>query len=770
MGLCFNIASFFYIEKKIQNITNIQCIGNVISIKEEKTYTNKYIIKILESNSNYNMKNIKLIVYTSKDMEFFPGDIIYIKGDISAPDSKRNYGGFDYNNYLKQLKIFGIINAEECEKITVKKDIYSFLENVRYKLLIKLEILYNDENSEFLKGLLFGKNDSLSDEIKESFKRSSLSHVLAISGMHVSYVIIGINLILNKCIRNKKIKNNFLIFCIIFFSFITGNSVSGIRACIMGIMNILANNFERKNNFYISLIYSFFIIILFNPYNIYNVGLWLSYMGSLGIVCFSLFFKKYIYKKINFNKNNKTVLKILKEYFVENLVVTVSAQILIFPIMVYVFNTFSILFFVSNILVSIFIGPILILGYISLILYFLNFPFLKIIVDIEELLIMIVIEISKNCSKLPFSQINVITPKFIWILLYYGIVLFLIYFSYIKKFYLIKLCISKHFFKKEFLKLKDIICLKMLQIFQKICGINKETNKFFIKRKILILFIIIAICFSEINCKNCFNFEINFVNVGQGDCTYIKTPFGKNIIIDGGEGNTKEYDYGENVVLPYLLDRGIKKIDYVIISHADSDHIGGVFSILENIKVDKILIGIQPKISEHYSNLLALSKNKNIDLIYLKAGDILKIEKEIYLKTLWPKDDIFVEENELNNNSLVFKLCYKNFSVLFTGDIEEIAEKDLLKLYEHNLEILNATVLKVAHHGSKTSSSISFLKNINPKIALIGVGKNNKFGHPSESVIEKLQENNVQIYRTDKNGEINIKFTFNTIRINTMYR
>ena len=271
MGLCINIASFFYIDKNIENIEYIECIAKIISIKEEKEYTNKYIVKVLDVNESYDIENIKLIMYLAKDINFLPGDIVYVKGEFSTADSKRNYGGFDYNKYLKQSKIFGIIQAEECIKISKQEDLYSFFENIRYKFLIKIESLYNNENTGFLKSLLFGKTDGLTDDIKYSFRDSSLSHVLAISGMHVTYVVIGIKFVLDKIVKSKKFKNNLLIFFIIFFSFITGNSVSGIRACIMGVMSIFANNFERKNNFYFSLIYSFLIIILFNPYNIYNI-------------------------------------------------------------------------------------------------------------------------------------------------------------------------------------------------------------------------------------------------------------------------------------------------------------------------------------------------------------------------------------------------------------------------------------------------------------------------------------------------------------------
>lgn len=150
----------------------------------------------------------------------------------------------------------------------------------------------------------------------------------------------------------------------------------------------------------------------------------------------------------------------------------------------------------------------------------------------------------------------------------------------------------------------------------------------------------------------------------------------------------------------------------------------------------------------------------------LRSGDELKIEKDLKIQILWPKEEQ-IQENILNNNSIVAKLIYRNFSMLLTGDIEAVAEEEILKEYK-NLNILNSTILKVAHHGSKSSSTQNFIEKVNPKIALIGVGKNNTFGHPNEGVIERLEKINAKIYRTDRTGEIIIEVNKKgKIKINT---
>ena len=183
--------------------------------------------------------------------------------------------------------------------------------------------------------------------------------------------------------------------------------------------------------------------------------------------------------------------------------------------------------------------------------------------------------------------------------------------------------------------------------------------------------------------------------------------------------------------------------------------------MLDKIKIKNVIIGKQFEESENYKKFIEIIKERKIHVITVGVallGDPLnkiQIEKNIYFDILWPDENNVISENNLNNNSLVIKFNYKKYSILFTGDIEKIAEEKIVSKYK-NLNILNSTILKVAHHGSKTSSTKDIIDLIEPKIALIGVGENNKFGHPSDQTIELLQSINCKIYRTDKMGEIEI--------------
>ena len=175
---------------------------------------------------------------------------------------------------------------------------------------------------------------------------------------------------------------------------------------------------------------------------------------------------------------------------------------------------------------------------------------------------------------------------------------------------------------------------------------------------------------------------------------------------------------------------------------------------MKEMKVKNAIITKQLENSDNFQEFLKTANEENVNIILVEAGDKIQIENNLYLDVLWPNSKYYISENPLNNNSLVCKLKYKDFSMLFTGDIEEIAEKEILKLYKDRLK---ANVLKVAHHGSKTSTSKEFLKAVSPQIALIGVGENNKFGHPHELTLERLNDIGCKIFRTDENGEIVLK-------------
>lgn len=720
---------------------NLEGKALVVSEKEDKQYSYLYKIKVLNIENKKESKNTYLYLRINKksDVLLEYGDIISFKGEFQEPSKKRNYGGFDYKNYLKTLKIYGTVKCESYNILEKNKGniFISFTNKISNSVKEKIYNLLDKREANLLIGLLLGDDDNIDDDIEESFKISSLSHILAVSGMQVTYIITAMYFISNNLLGKRKTKI-VIIIILIFYTILTGFSPSIVRASIMGILIMGAGLFYRKNDIWNSIAISLLLMLIYNPFLITNVGLQLSYLGTIGIILLNKTFLR-IFNKIRFEKYilNRKIINIVSK-IIEILTVTISASVAVFPIMLYNFNLFGTYFLITNLLASIIIGPITIFGTVIVII---SFVFLKI-----GKLLSIILEISlntlvfvSNFSKLPFSKIYITTPKISMIIIYYVLIIF---FNYICKIY------NNRNLSLTQIRFRNLIALykyKIKEIYN-----NKKSRKKFISILILIVF-----------CFNICNFfiikrelKIYFVDVGQGDSTFIVTPKNETILIDGGGSLGTDFDVGESTLLPYILDRGYKKIDLMFVSHFDQDHIGGLFKILEELKVEKVCISKQEEYSENYQKFLNIVKEKNIQVLVVKIGDKIVLDNNLYFNVLWPKDKQ-IEENKLNNNAIVMKLNYNNFSMLFTGDIEKKAEEEILETYK-NSKILESDILKVAHHGSKTSTTDEFLNKVKPKIALIGVGKDNMFGHPSNTTIEKLEKMNIKIYRTDLNAEISI--------------
>ena len=404
-------------------------------------------------------------------------------------------------------------------------------------------------------------------------------------------------------------------------------------------------------------------------------------------------------------------------YLIENTYVTLSATLLIFPIILYYFNMISLNLLLANLLLGPILGVSIMLGFIVLSVSLISMPVAQILGWIWQLPLKFITKATAVIAKLPMANITVVTPRNITIAAIYIIIALLIVFMKNKK---------------------QIIIKKIIPIVISVTLILNFT--------------------ADINWKG--DLKIYFVDVGQGDSTYICTPKGTKIFIDGGGSREPEkYDVGKKILLPYILDRRVKKIDYIIVSHFDSDHCQGLEQVLQTIKVKNIIIGKQASICKEFEKIMDICSRKKINVIKVKRGGKVEIDKSLYFEILHPSDKMLDDgKGGLNANAIVAKMYYKpkngkKFTMLFTGDIEKDAEKELVKEYGKKLKV---DILKVAHHGSKTSSIEEFLKLAMPETALIGVGQRNTFGHPNEGVLQRLKEINAKIYRTDLNGEITV--------------
>lgn len=537
-----------------KNLQEVKLVGTIISNKKEKEYKDIYNIKIEKLNNSKRYKNTKLLIKVDKKIKksLKYGTRITLKGQFIEPNEKRNYGGFNYKEYLKTKEIYGLVDVEEIYKIENDKNnniIYLFRE-ISLNLTNTIDEMLNKEQASILKGLILGDTTNIEENIYEKFQISNMSHLLAVSGMHISYIILGINTILKKRIGKRKTKVTIIIL-LIFYMMICGISPSMFRATVMGILVTLSDLLYRKNDIWTSISFSLLILLIYNPFLIKHVGLQLSYLGTIGII---LFYKNIFEvlknikskdNKVKFNKKRLLLISKIKEI----LSVTLAVQIIILPIIIYQFNFIGIYFIFTTLITSIIVAPIIFLSIISIILYLLINPLGRIGCLFLQVLINILIKIT-DFSNLPYSKIYIPTPK-ICIIVFYYITIFLSNYIY-------------SIYRKRKINQTQRRFRNLIELFK----YKQRTSK--INYNFIILIIIIIIIFYRYIPKN---LEIHFVDVGQGDCTFIKTPRNKAVLIDGGGSKSKEFDVGKKTLLPYILDRGYTNIDYVIISHFDQDHV-----------------------------------------------------------------------------------------------------------------------------------------------------------------------------------------------------
>lgn len=704
-----------YINNKYNHFYNIcqkEITFNAIIISEaiEKEYNYVYTIKGIDGI----YKNKKFLVYINKDNNYLVkyGDLINLRGTFKEPSSSRNYKGFSYKEYLKTNKIYGTIKISDIAVLANDKVniIFRISNSIKETIKNNTKKILPKETGNLLIGLILGDKSDLSEDIEENFKDSNLSHMLAVSGSHVTYIVLGLTYILDKIKIQKRKITIITITFLIFFMFITGFTPSVVRACVMGILVLGSNLFYRKTDFTTSISLSLLIILIQNPFSINSIGLQLSYLGAIGIICFNKEVSNLLLK-IRINKKIANLFSI-----------TISAQLLIMPIMILKFNTLSTTFLISNVLATLPFGGSIILGFITIIFSFISITVARILSLILNIFLKLFIFISKMVSEIPYSNLILTTPRITTIIIYYVVLISIKYL----------LSIYTKTKPKRKIEANTLNFIK--------------TKRF--KKIIIVIFLILILTNIFPKIKKLVNGELDiyFIDVGQGDSTLVSSPHNKTILIDGGDGLTE-------ILLPYLLDRKIKVIDFLIISHFDSDHCNGLIPVLEELKINNLYISKQIEITEEYTNIIELAKRKNIKINVVKEGDRINIESNIYIDILYPTNNL--KYKDLNNNSIVCKLKYNAFSMLFTGDIQA-SEKDVLNKYS-NTEVLKADIIKISHHGSNTSSQKDFLQVIKPKIALIGVGESNKFGHPSQEVLNRLEECKIKIYRTDLLGEIYIK-------------
>lgn len=592
----------------------------IVSYRAIKDYYDKYIVKSKEGN--------KFILYLPHGNELKKGTLINLSGEFSLPDLARNTGGFNYRRYLNSQKIYGIIRAKNYYVSNLAKfNLIYYIQEEIYKSFARL---FPKDEMGLIIGMMIGETKDISEDVLENFKTTGITHLIAVSGSNVVYVVVLVQFLFKKFF-GKRATYFISIFFLILFMLISGASASVCRATLMIILSICADIFFLKSDTFSNILTSAFALILLNPLVIYDVGFILSFGGTLGIVLLSKDFTR-LFKRLG--------------KLSETLSVTCSAQLILAPIMMYCFNTFSILSIVTNIIVVPISGSITILGFVVFIISKISFPIAKLIANSLYVLATFTIWVADMFSKIPFSLIRTITPNVFEIFLFYFVVFY---------FANLKVRGKKYRFIGE-AQNNETKVTKMLDNIRPIW---------------VIVFIVIFVFSEIIYYKIPRNYlDISCIDVGQGDSVLIETDSRKFILIDGG-GN-ENYDVGENILLPYLLDRRALNIDIIFSSHSDADHLNGIITALENMYVNNVVIG---KDALGYEKVYRIAESKNVKVIEVQKGDVLEIGNLVF-EVLSPSMEL--DNNNVNDYSLVFKLIYGKKSMLFTGDISAVAERQVI--------------------------------------------------------------------------------------------
>ncbi len=540
-------------ENLYANVDKISINAKIVSNATKKDYKTTYKIKV--EDKKYKSSYLYLEINKNFNIELKYGDYIHVYGEFTQPSKATNFKGFDYAKYLRTQKIYGTIKGETIQILREDMDNVFFRSSNTLVTKIKELVRENleEEKANLLLGILFGYKEEITDQIQQSFEESNISHVLSVSGLHVSYIILAVTYVSEK-IQGKRTSKIIVILFIIFYMFITNFAPSVVRASFSGIIVLFAKLIYDKSDIWTSSAISILCILIYNPYLITSASVLLSYGGTFGIILFqkniSNYFQKNLQKIDSYKYQTNTKIIKLIDYIKETISVSFAAQIFIIPIMMRLFNTVSASFFITNFFASLVMGPIMIVGFIFIIstVLFSNFFFKHISKYIIENLLELLIIISKMGEVLPLSQIKVATPNMFQILSYYLIIFM------VNTIFMISNKRKKTAFEKRLINWKNLI---------------KHLIRRYRKKVILVLGIIVVInCILSIIPKD---LKVYFIDVGQGDSTLIVTPYNQTILIDGG--GAEGYDVGKNILVPYLLDRKITKIDFIIISHADLDHI-----------------------------------------------------------------------------------------------------------------------------------------------------------------------------------------------------
>ncbi len=636
------------------------------------------------------------------------GSFISFRSIIQPPSDERNPGEFSYREYLALNNIYATMSVFGYSNVSVSgyREPNLFFEYLIFpskEFVVKtISTAMKGDEANFLTGLLLGDRTDLSEEIKSAFMNTGTIHVLAVSGSHVVLVAEIIFVVVGLLRFSRKPKTILAIAALIYYMFLTGATPSVVRATLMMIIMTIGKLFEERTDVYNVLGISAVIIFLIEPKQLFDVGFQLSFSAVFSIV--------YFYPKLNalITKIPEPLeeLKIM-QWLWQLFAVSLAAQIGTIPFTAFYFGKISVVSLFANLVVVPLVGVIVTIGLSGALLGIFSMWIASCFSEVNSVTAIVTLNFVKWAEQVPYAVINTAT---------FG--------------------------------LKATLIYSALTAFLFNIG-NRLIRKRILFASLTVANILLFASFSEASEKK---LRITFLDVGQGDGAVIQCPDGKTIVVDAGP-KTPGYDAGERNVAPFLKRNGISTIDAVITTHPHADHLGGVPYLLRHFSVMRTIDAGQRERSDQFIDYEALQKNS--DHVTTRAGAMLSYGGA-RLYVLHPTEHFLDTDSsngytDLNESSIVFKLLYGKTSVLFTGDAEMDAEKQIVDVYGN---FVKSDISKAGHHGSSTSSSEYFISAVSPSEAVVSVAKFNKFKHPSKRVMQRYKMAGATIHRTDVEGAV----------------
>lgn len=710
--------------------------GEVSLVEETEKYTRltiKESVLSIEGGGTY--QDLKLLVYIDDNEKYRAGNKVEVSGSVIKFTKASNPGQFNEYLFYRTKKYHYKFYAESVTILNSKINSYhQTLFTIRKHLTATYYKLLSEKNAGILTAMMLGDTNNLDADIKELYRENGISHILAISGLHISLL----GLTLYKIFRRLRVplflSTAFTLLFLYSYGILTGFGVSTNRAVVMMGVYMAALLVGRTYDLLSGTAFSALIILLQSPLEITSAGFLLSFGAVIGIGTVYPALQNALSgkegdgqkkpegqkrtdgQKRPDKKAGNSFRNAAGNLIWQTLLTSLSAQVILLPILLWFFYEMPVYSLFVNLLIVPLSSLLTILAFITVLAGCISVPLGVFLMGSVNYILEFYEGVCRLGSKLPYKSILTGRPGILVILIFYTALFFFVQW-------------------------------------------NKKKGR----RLSLLLLLSLVILLVPVREKQ---LEVVFLDVGQGDGIFLRFPDGTTMLVDGGSSDVKEL--GKYRLEPFLKYKGIKRIDYAVITHGDSDHYSGVLEFMQpeykgDIRIKHLILpGVSLK-GEAYRNLIQAAEKRSSGVSVLSKGDSLE-RGGVYLSCLWPDKEAIEssgEASDTNSHSIVLSLRYLEFDLLLTGDLEGIGEDIVVREIEEgrfgkNGMPLQYDILKVAHHGSKYSTGSEFLNAVSPAYAIISCGENNSYGHPHEETIKRLATSNSRIIQTPEAGAITV--------------